>query len=147
MYGDIMDKASIKELEDLYEGIYDDSTYYIRSFNNQATGYPATDGINAGEEVVPGFPGDEYRVLNYKLIPVYEVEWTEARKEDGKYVMDRYEGVRIGETIFIHSGVSKNVIRSKDNPSFCTLSTSGIYYSTRNAEAYSLVLACANLQD
>lgn len=146
-YGEIMDKDTIKELEDLYEGIYDNSTYYVRTFTNQATGYPATDGIDAGQEIVPGFPADEYRITNYKLIPVYEVEWTETRKEDGKFVMDRYEGVRIGESIFIHSDISQNVVRTKDNPSFCTLSTSGIYYSTRGAEAYSLVLACANLQD
>lgn len=146
-YGEIMDKDTIKELKDLYEGIYDNSTYYVRTFTNQATGYPATDGIDAGQEIVPGFPADEYRVTNYKLIPVYEVEWTETRKEDGKFVMDRYEGVRIGESIFIHSDISQNVVRTKDNPSFCTLSTSGIYYSTRSAEAYSLVLACANLQD
>lgn len=146
-YGEIMDKDTIKELEDLYEGIYDNSTYYVRTFTNQATGYPATDGIDAGQEIVPGFPADEYRVTNYKLIPVYEVEWTETRKEDGKFIMDRYEGVRIGESIFIHSDISQNVVRTKDNPSFCTLSTSGIYYSTRSAEAYSLVLACANLQD
>lgn len=146
-YGEIMDKDTIKELEDLYEGIYDNSTYYVRTFTNQATGYPATDGIDAGQEIVPGFPADEYRVTNYKLIPVYEVEWTETRKEGGKFVMDRYEGVRIGESIFIHSDISQNVVRTKDNPSFCTLSTSGIYYSTRSAEAYSLVLACANLQD
>lgn len=146
-YGEIMDKDTIKELEDLYEGIYDNSTYYVRTFTNQATGYPATDGIDAGQEIVPGFPADEYRVTNYKLIPVYEVEWTETRKEDGKFAMDRYEGVRIGESIFIHSDISQNVVRTKDNPSFCTLSTSGIYYSTRSAEAYSLVLACANLQD
>lgn len=146
-YGEIMDKDTIKELEDLYEGIYDNSTYYVRTFTNQATGYPATDGIDAGQEIVPGFPADEYRVTNYKLIPVYEVEWTETRKEDGKFVMDRYEGVRIGESIFVHSDISQNVVRTKDNPSFCTLSTSGIYYSTRSAEAYSLVLACANLQD
>lgn len=146
-YGEIMDKDTIKELEDLYEGMYDNSTYYVRTFTNQATGYPATDGIDAGQEIVPGFPADEYRITNYKLIPVYEVEWTETRKEDGKFVMDRYEGVRIGESIFIHSDISQNVVRTKDNPSFCTLSTSGIYYSTRSAEAYSLVLACANLQD
>lgn len=147
MYGDIMTKEAIKELEDLYEGVYDTSTYYIRSFNNSATGYPSTDGVDAGQEIVPGFPADEYRVTNYRLIPVYEVEWTETRKENGKFIMDRYEGIRIGETIFVHSDISDNVIRTKDNPSFCTLSTSGIYYSTRSAEAYSLVLACANLQD
>lgn len=146
-YGSLMDKEAVKELEDLYEGIYDASTYYIRSFNNQATGYPATDGIDAGQEIVPGFPADEYRITNYKLIPVYEVEWTEVRKEGKEFIMDRYEGVRIGESIYVLSDVSDNVVRSVDNPSFCTLSTSGIYYSTRNAEAYSLVLACANLQD
>lgn len=146
-YGDLMDKDAIKELEDLYEGYYDASTYYIRSFNNQATGYPATDGIDAGQEIVPGFPADEYRVTNYRLIPVYEVEWTETTKENGEFMMNRYEGIRIGETIFIHTDIAKDVVRTVDNPSFCTLSTSGIYYSTRNAEAYSLVLACANLQD
>ena len=146
-YGDLMDKNAIKELEDLYEGYYDASTYYIRSFNNQATGYPATDGIDAGQEIVPGFPADEYRVTNYRLIPVYEVEWTETTKENGEFMMNRYEGIRIGETIFIHTDIAKDVVRTVDNPSFCTLSTSGIYYSTRNAEAYSLVLACANLQD
>ena len=146
-YGDLMDKNAIKELEDLYEGYYDASTYYIRSFNNQATGYPATDGIDAGQEIVPGFPADEYRVTNYRLIPVYEVEWTETTKENGEFMMNRYEGIRIGETIFIHTDIAKDVVRTVDNPTFCTLSTSGIYYSTRNAEAYSLVLACANLQD
>lgn len=146
-YGEIISKDAIKELEDLYEGYYDSSTYYIRSFNNQPTGYPATDGIDAGQEIVPGFPADEYRVTNFRLIPVYEVEWTEVHKEGKEFIMDRYEGVRIGETIFIHTDIAKDIIRSVDNPSFCTLSTSGIYYSTRNAEAYSLVLACANLQD
>ena len=146
-YGDLMDKDAIKELEGLYEGYYDASTYYIRSFNNQATGYPATDGIDAGQEIVPGFPADEYRVTNYRLIPVYEVEWTETTKENGEFMMNRYEGIRIGETIFIHTDIAKDVVRTVDNPTFCTLSTSGIYYSTRNAEAYSLVLACANLQD
>ena len=146
-YGDLMDKDAVKELEGLYEGYYDASTYYIRSFNNQATGYPATDGIDAGQEIVPGFPADEYRVTNYRLIPVYEVEWTETTKENGEFMMNRYEGIRIGETIFIHTDIAKDVVRTVDNPTFCTLSTSGIYYSTRNAEAYSLVLACANLQD
>ena len=148
-YGSLMDKESIKELEGMYEGLYDTSTYYIRSFNNSATGYPATDGIDAGQEIVPGFPADEYRVMNYRLIPVYEVEWTETHKdkESKKFVMDRYEGVRIGESLYVLDDNPEYTIRSVDNPSFCTLSTSGIYYSTRSAEAYSLVMACMALQD
>lgn len=148
-YGSLMDKESIKELEGMYEGLYDTSTYYIRSFNNSATGYPATDGIDAGQEIVPGFPADEYRVMNYRLIPVYEVEWTETHKdkETKKFIMDRYEGVRIGESLYVLDSNPEYTIRSIDNPSFCTLSTSGIYYSTRSAEAYSLVMACMALQD
>lgn len=148
-YGSLMDKESIKELEGMYEGLYDTSTYYIRSFNNSATGYPATDGIDAGQEIVPGFPADEYRVMNYRLIPVYEVEWTETHKdkESKKFIMDRYEGVRIGESLYVLDSNPEYTIRSIDNPSFCTLSTSGIYYSTRSAEAYSLVMACMALQD
>lgn len=148
-YGSLMDKESIKELEGMYEGLYDTSTYYIRSFDNSATGYPATDGIDAGQEIVPGFPADEYRVMNYRLIPVYEVEWTETHKdkETKKFIMDRYEGVRIGESLYVLDSNPEYTIRSIDNPSFCTLSTSGIYYSTRSAEAYSLVMACMALQD
>lgn len=146
-YGELLDRDSIKELEEMYEGAYDATTYYVRSFDNQATGYPATDGILAGQEVVPGFPYDEYRVANYRLLPVYEVEWTETHKRDGRFVMERYEGVRIGESIYVLSDESENVIRSMDNPTFCTLSTSGLVYTTRNQEPYSLVLACSKLQD
>lgn len=147
-YGEHLSAETIKELESMFEGMYDSSQYYVRSFNNQATGYPLTDGILAGEEVVPGYPSDEYRVGNYRLIPVYEVEWTETSKDkDGKYVMDRFEEVRIGESIYVYYETSENVVRSMENPTFCTLSTSGIYYATRSNEAYSLVLACAKLQD
>lgn len=61
--------------------------------------------------------------------------------------MQRYEQVRIGDTIFITQNKPVDVTRSQDKPSFCTLSTSGIYFATRSSEPYSLVLACANLQD
>ena len=59
--------------------------------------------------------------------------------------MQRYETVRIGEDIFILRGKNDNVIRTKDNPSYCSLSVNGIYFVNRGAEPYSLVLACASL--
>ncbi len=61
--------------------------------------------------------------------------------------MQRYEQVKIGNTLYITQNEPVEVVRSQDNPTFCTLSTSGIYFSTRSSEPYSLVLACANLQD
>lgn len=57
-----------------------------------------TDGLEAGREIVPGFPDEAIQSYNYKLIPVYEVEWTETDKD---YNLQRYETVRIGQEIYI----------------------------------------------
>lgn len=142
-YGKEMSKEDLDKIKELWRDSFDTSTYYIRSFNN-GNGEPQTDGINAGKEIVPGYPTGPYNTYNYKLIPVYEVEWIET---DSNFVMQRYETVRIGESIYILRGKNDKVIRSKDNPSYCTLSVNGVYFVNRGAEPYSLVLACANLQD
>ena len=103
-----------------------------------------TDGLQAGKEIVPGYPTGPYNTYNYKLIPVYEVEWIET---DKNHVMQRYNTVRIGESIYILYGKDDNVIRSQDNPTQCSLSVNGVYFTNRGSEPYSLVLACASLQD
>lgn len=146
-YGSELDNDAVSELEDMFEGQQDSSYMYVRSFNNTVTGAPLTDGLEAGKEVVPGFPTDYYETYSYKLIPVYEVEWIDVDKENDKFIQNRYEGVRIGQSIYILRGKAKDVIRTKDNPSKCTLSLNGVYFVNRNNEPYSLVLACANLQD
>ena len=61
--------------------------------------------------------------------------------------MNRYIGTRIGSKIYIPLKKDETVIRSQDNPNICSLSVNGIFYSDRNNEPYSLVLATANLQD
>ena len=142
-YGKDMTKEDIDSIKELWRDQFDTSTYYVRSFSN-SDGTPATDGIMAGKEVVPGYPTGPYNSYNYKLIPVYEVEWIET---DSDFVMQRYQTIRIGESIYVLKGLDKNVIRSHDNPSYCSLSVNGIYFVNRNSEPYSLMLACANLQD
>lgn len=104
-----------------------------------------SDGILAGYEVAP-FYGyhNEYQLRRY---PVYDVEWLQTDKEDGKYIMNRYRGIRIGSDIYILHGKVKNVQRSVDDPNVCTLSINGLFNSDRNGEPYSLILATANLQD
>ena len=146
-YGRDLDDDAIAELEDVFEGVTDNSYIYVRSFQGAATGAPLTDGLEAGKEVIPGFPSDYYETYSYKLIPVYEVEWVDTDKEDGQYVQNRYEGVRISQSIYVLTGKSKDIIRTKDNPTKCHLATNGVYFVNRNNEPYSLVLACANLQD
>jgi hypothetical protein len=61
--------------------------------------------------------------------------------------MNRYEGTRIGTNIFIPTGLSKNMIRSADNPKHCSLSINGMFYADRNGDPWSLILSTANLQD
>lgn len=139
-YGKKMTAAERDELDEKWDNIYDNAMYYVRMC--ETNGLPATSGINAGVEVTPGFPDtkDTFR----ELIPVYEVEWLETDKD---YVMQRYETVRIGEDIYILDGKNDKVIRSISNPSHCSLSVNGIYFLNRGVKPYSMVLACAHLQD
>ena len=140
-YGKEMSKKDIKLLEDKWESIYDNSMRYVRMELDQE-GAPVTDGILAGIEVTPGYPVNTTR--DQELIPVYEVEWLET---DEDFTMQRYESIRIGEEIYILKGKNEKVMRSRTNPKYCSLSVNGVYFLNRSSEPYSLVLACAHLQD
>lgn len=136
-----MSAADRKLLDEKWDSIYDTAMYYIRM--GETNGLPVTDGIQAGTEVTPGYP-DNREGIWHELVPVYEVEWLET---DKNFVMQRYETLRIGEEIYILKGKSDKVMRSKSNPSYCGLSVNGIYFLNRGIKPYSLVLACAHLQD
>lgn len=140
-YGKQMSADDRKLLEDKWESVYDNAMYYVRLNDNSKV--PATDGLLAGVEVTPGYP-DNTKGVSHELVPVYEVEWLET---DNDFVMQRYETVRIGEEIYILNGKNDKVIRSKSNPDYCNLSVNGIYFLNRGTKPYSLVLACAHLQD
>lgn len=140
-YGRELSKEDIGQIKEQWKDTMSDySSYYVRSMEHN--GIPSTSGLQAGMEVVPGYPSTYTRF--HKLIPVYEVEWLES---DSNFVMHRYETIRIGESIYVLRGENENVIRSKDNPDYCTLSVNGVYYVNRTTEPYSLVLACVHLQD
>ena len=136
-YGKDLTKKDIDTIKNSWEDLYDTGSYYIKS------GAAGSTGILKGKEmVVPG------SLSNYPLsndqIPVYEVEWIET---DSDMIMQRYETIRIGGDIFILKGKNENVIRSKDNPEYCSLSVNGVYFLNRGTRPYSMVLACASLQD
>ena len=143
IYGKRMSKEDRDSIKEQWRDQFDTSTYYVRQFEG-SNGTPLTDGVAAGTEVVPGYPTGPYNTYNYKLIPVYEVEWIET---DDKFVMQRYSTVRIGDSIYILDGLDKHVVRSQDDPTHCNLTVNGVYFVNRNAEPYSLMLACAKLQD
>lgn len=63
------------------------------------------------------------------------------------YRLDRYEGLRIGEDIYLNMGKSKFPPRSEGKFWLTTLSYNGIAYNDRNGKPYSLPLALKDLQD
>ena len=131
-YGKDLTRDDIKNIKETWSDDFGEGTIYGYTYANTVQLPPST----------PGHPVDENGVQ--KLIPVYEVEWLET---DKNFVMQRYSSVRIGGDIYIINGKDENVIRSKDNPNYASLTVNGIYFTNRTSKPYSLMLACADLQD
>lgn len=88
-----------------------------------------------------------YNSIRWNLIPVYEVEWIDSIKEDGKYTGKSYHVTRIGDDIYILDEADKCQIRDLDEPDIPRLSINGIWYTNGYGNPYSLMLATADLQD
>lgn len=145
-YGSIMTDNAISEVKKIQEGSSrEGNTYYVRSIELFGE---ASEGIVAGLEVMPGLPSerDGAEKMN-RLIEVYEVEWLDVEKEGDKFVMYRYEGIRINGNIYIPIGKVEEISRSVSAPTKASLTVNGIFFSDRNGTPFSLILATANLQD
>lgn len=144
-FGDLLTAEDIDSLDSSI--LKSQESSYIRSLGDSVIGVidPDTDGILGGFEVTPLYNFNS----GYKLrrFPVYDVEWLQVDKEKGKFVTNRYRGIRIGGDIYILIGKVKNVTRTVNDPTNCTLSVNGVFYSDRNGNPFSLILATANLQD
>ena len=143
-YGKQLTREDISKIKELWKDHLETSnSFYVRSYTTQY-GTPATDGIRAGEEVIPGYPEHHWYRYDNSLIPVYEVEWLETDKD---FIMQRYSTVRIGDEIYILKGLDNTALRTKDAPEKTTLSINGVWFNNRGPEPYSMVLNCMTLQD
>lgn len=143
-YGKDLNKEDLEKVKELWRDHFlDYGSYYIRTMATEF-GTPLTDGIRAGEEVGVDYP--EYRWGHYddSVVPVYEVEWLQT---DKNFIMHRYSTVRIGQEIYILYDEDKDVIRTKDDPTSCTLSVNGVYFLNGSFEPYSLVKTAMVIQD
>ena len=132
-YGKDLTRDDIKNIKETWSDDFGEGTIY---------GYTYANTVQPMYSNSPGHPIDENGMQ--KLIPVYEVEWLETDKD---FVMQRYSSVRIGGDIYIINGKDDKVVRSKDNPKYASLSVNGVYFTNRTSKPYSLMLACADLQD
>ena len=119
---------------------------YVKTgrFDNLVS-FPETKGLLGGWEVHPLRNGGVEVEHNMSTYTVYEVEWLEWDKE--KERLTRHEGVKIGPEIYICRGESEYITRSVSDPTDCTISVNGLFFSDRNGNPFSLVLSTANLQD
>ena len=104
-------------------------------------------------------PNLEYNIRD-EVLTVYHTEWLANNKVEIEdpldaelsqskvgYRLDRYQSVRIGETIYTQMGKAPHVVRSHDKPYECSLSINGVSYTDRYGKAYSLALSILPLQD
>lgn len=146
-YGDELTEDSIKELDELANKGIGGGTHFVSVGSGQEFGRSsAVHGILGGLEVIPSNMSERSDThYNQNVIIVYEVEWLEYNKE--KKCLDRYEGVRIGESIYITRGKSEHVVRTADAPGKCGLSVNGLFFLDTNGEPFSLIINTMSLQD
>ncbi len=142
-YGDMLTQEDIDSLDSNLLKASEAS--YVRNLGDSVVGIvdPESDGVLGGFEVTPLYNFNS----GYKLrrFPVYDVEWLQVDDEKGKFVTNRYRGIRIGGDIYILIGKVKNVTRTVSDPANCTLSVNGVFYSDRNGNPFSLILSTASL--
>lgn len=143
-YGSKLSREDIDNLDEMWNNIYTPTN----TCTVAAVGTGKQFLMDANQKLTyinAGYPTTERGAYYNNLIPVYEVEWI---KTDTKtFIQDRYSAIRIGENIYIINGKDEDVVRSQSNPEKCKLSLNGVQYTTRNGSPWSLVLACAALQD
>lgn len=143
-YGDKLTSDEIGNLDDLW-GYLNEISYTTTVAVGQNKRVPLLAARSRNRKRQAGYPTNILNDYENNLIPVYEVEWIETDKKT--YIQNRYRTVRIGTNIYILYGKDENVVRSMSDPRKCSISVNGIQHITRSGIPYSMVLACAPLQD
>jgi len=141
-YGDWLSEKHLDEIRN-WKNFYDDANDFIMVTGQ--SGRCASRGIVEG-----GAHPIENEDENYKwdLIPVYDVEWIDSAKVDGKYIGYCYHATRIGQDIFVLNADNDIMMpRNLDEYNLPRLSINGIWYTNGHGGPYSLMLATAHLQD
>ena len=107
----------------------------------------ATNEVNLTEETPPeGYSEDgEWGAGDYDPVGTFvelsETQQKKSRRNKVRFREDRYEGVRIGSSMYCAMGRSRNVVRSMDNPWKASCSYRGY------AHDFSLIAKTKDIQD
>lgn len=145
-YGDYLTESDIKELSRYKMHFSDNSNFLLITGQESRCGSIKNPGIMHGVGAHPEAV-DYMFERQWDLIPVYEVEWIDYKKKDGKYIGVRYHVTRIHSDIYILDGEDEDMPRDIDEQNEARLSVNGIWYTNGHGAPYSLMLATADQQD
>lgn len=145
-YGDYLTESDIKELSRYKMHFSENSNFLLITGQESRCGSIKNPGIMHGVGAHPEAV-DYMFERQWDLIPVYEVEWIDYKKKDGKYVGVRYHVTRIHSDIYILDGEDDDMPRDLDEQNEARLSVNGIWYTNGHGAPYSLMLATADQQD
>ena len=145
-YGDNLTPKDIKALRDYKNYGEHDGNFLLITGQEQRCGSIKNPGMLNGVGVHP-YDDDYVFERKWDMIPVYEVEWIDSAKKDGKWVGNCYKVTRIGADIYILDGEDEEMLRDMDSPNEPRLGINGIWYTNGHGAPYSLILATADLQD
>lgn len=145
-YGDYLTESDIKELSRYKMHFSENSNFLLITGQESRCGSIKNPGIMHGVGAHPEAV-DYIFERQWDLIPVYEVEWIDYKKKDGKYIGVRYHVTRIHSDIYILDGEDEDMPRDIDEQNEARLSVNGIWYTNGHGAPYSLMLATADQQD
>ena len=144
-YGDFLTQKDLKQIKE-WKNFYNEETNFALVTGQTSRCGAQGDGILAGVGVYP-FENEKREFRRYDLIPVYDVEWIDSKKEGDKLIGYTYQVTRIGNDIYILEGNNMPMPRDIDAPNEPRLSINGLWYTNGHGSPYSLMLATADLQD
>ena len=145
-YGDYLTESDIKDLSRYKMHFSENSNFLLITGQESRCGSIKNPGIMHGIGAHPEAV-DYMFERQWDLIPVYEVEWIDYKKKDGKYIGVRYHVTRIHSDIYILDGEDEDMPRDIDEQNEARLSVNGIWYTNGHGAPYSLMLATADQQD
>ena len=149
-YGDFLSEKEMKKIHDWKNFVNDEDQGDYALITGQSarcgerSGSP---GIWANTGIHP-YNDQEDHERRWDMIPVYEVEWIDSAKVNGKWIGYAYSVTRIGQDIYVLDGQDAvSLPREMDSPNEARLSLNGMWYTNGHGAPYSLMLETADLQD
>lgn len=143
-YGDYLSQKELESLKD-WKNLYDSEGEFALISGQKQRCVKLNNGKTVFQDV--GIhPLDSDTTIRWDLIPVYDVEWIDSKKEKDGWIGYCYHVIRIGADTYILDLDDVSLPRNMDDAE-PRLSINGLWYTDGYNGPYSLMLKTMDLQD